>query len=81
LEQVELPAAHIIPFDQRLNIRPLFIRWCIWQHCRDCSGCGETFSQEVRERKRIFSHANTDLARHDPQVLQVIGKASCTGLC
>lgn len=36
----------------------------------------ETFSQEIRERKRIFSHGNGDLVRHDPQVLQVVGKAS-----
>ncbi|WP_410249982.1 alpha/beta hydrolase-fold protein, partial [Acinetobacter baumannii] len=31
----------------------------------------ETFSQEIRERKRIFSHGNGDLVRHDQQVLQV----------
>lgn len=30
----------------------------------------------MRDRKRIFSHGNADLVRHDPQVLQVIGKAS-----
>ncbi len=77
LEQVELPAAHIIPFDQRFKYQTAFYQVV---HLATLSGIAqaavETFSEEVRERKRIFSHANTDLARHDPQVLQVIGKAS-----
>lgn len=41
----------------------------------------ETFSQEIRERKRIFSHGNGDLVRHDPQVLQVVGKALSSSVC
>ena len=77
LEQVELPAVHIIPFDQRFKYQTAFYQVV---HLATLSGIAqaavETFSEEVRERKRIFSHANTDLARHDPQVLQVIGKAS-----
>ena len=35
-----------------------------------------TFSEEVRQRTRIFSHGNADLVRDDAQILQVIGKAS-----
>ena len=35
-----------------------------------------TFIEEVQKRDRIFSHGNADLVRNDPQILQVIGKAS-----
>jgi alkylation response protein AidB-like acyl-CoA dehydrogenase len=35
-----------------------------------------TFIHEVQKRDRIFSHGNADLVRNDPQILQVIGKAS-----
>ncbi|MBJ9984193.1 acyl-CoA dehydrogenase family protein [Acinetobacter sp. S40] len=77
LQQVELPSVHIIPFDQRFKYQTAFYQVI---HLATLSGIAqaavETFSHEVRERKRIFSHANADLARHDPQVLQVIGQAS-----
>ena len=31
---------------------------------------------KYKKRDRIFSHGNADLVRNDPQILQVIGKAS-----
>jgi alkylation response protein AidB-like acyl-CoA dehydrogenase len=34
------------------------------------------FSQETRKRTRVFSHGNGAAVSEDPQVLQVIGKAS-----
>ncbi|WP_130804090.1 acyl-CoA dehydrogenase family protein [Acinetobacter ihumii] len=77
VQQVEVPATHILPFDQRFKYQTAFYQVV---HLATLSGIAqaavETFSQEVRERKRIFSHGNADLARHDPQVLQVIGQAS-----
>lgn len=47
-------------------------------HLATLAGIGRRLSDEaaqaVRDRKRNFSHANASLARHDPQVLQVIGQ-------
>ncbi|MGY1487980.1 acyl-CoA dehydrogenase family protein [Methylobacillus pratensis] len=47
-------------------------------HLAALAGIGRRLSDEaalaVRRRKRNFSHANTPLARHDPQILQVIGQ-------
>lgn len=77
IDQVEVPISHILPFDQRFKYQTAFYQVI---HLATLSGIAyaavETFSQEVRDRKRIFSHGNADLVRHDPQVLQVIGKAS-----
>lgn len=77
VHQVHLPASHLIPFDQRFKYQTAFYQVV---HLATLTGIAqaavETFSQEIRERKRIFSHGNGDLVRHDPQVLQVVGKAS-----
>lgn len=77
IEKVEVPISHLLPFDQRFKYQTAFYQVV---HLATLSGIAraavETFSQEVRDRKRIFSHGNADLVRHDPQVLQVIGKAS-----
>lgn len=35
----------------------------------------EAFSEEIKNKKRVFSHGNTNQVRNDPQVLQIIGKA------
>jgi alkylation response protein AidB-like acyl-CoA dehydrogenase len=76
VHQVHLPASHLIPFDQRFKYQTAFYQVV---HLATLTGIAhaavETFSQEIRERKRIFSHGNGDLVRHDPQVLQVVGKA------
>lgn len=42
------------------------------------AGIAETLSAEtaaiVRERKRVYSHGNSDLVRNDPQIKQVVGE-------
>ncbi|MFI7969118.1 monooxygenase, partial [Acinetobacter baumannii] len=57
VHQVHLPASHLIPFDQRFKYQAAFYQVV---HLATLTGIAhaavETFSQEIRERKRIFSH-------------------------
>jgi alkylation response protein AidB-like acyl-CoA dehydrogenase len=77
LDNVLLAEEHVLPFDQRFKYQTAFYQLF---HLATLTGIAQaavaTFSQEVQARQRIFSHGNADLVRHDPQVLQVIGKAS-----
>lgn len=77
LKNVSVPADHILPFDQRFKYQTAFYQVF---HLATLTGIAfnavEVFSEEVRKRTRIFSHGNADLVRNDPQILQVIGKAS-----
>ncbi|SPL69232.1 acyl-CoA dehydrogenase family protein [Acinetobacter stercoris] len=77
LDNVHVHEQNIIPFDTRFKYQTAFYQEF---HLATLTGIAQaavaTFSEEVRNRKRIFSHGNADLVRHDAQVLQVIGKAS-----
>ena len=77
LKNVSVSADHILPFDQRFKYQTAFYQVF---HLATLTGIAfnavEVFSKEVRKRTRIFSHGNADLVRNDPQILQVIGKAS-----
>ena len=74
---VPIERDHIYNFDTRFRYQTAFYQVV---HLATLAGIAqsavETFSDEVRKRTRIFSHGNAPLVRHDPQVLQVIGKAS-----
>lgn len=77
VHQVPLSLSQLIPFDERFKYQTAFYQVF---HLATLTGIAraavETFSEEVRQRKRIFSHGNGDSVREDPQVLQVIGRAS-----
>ncbi|MCH4244138.1 acyl-CoA dehydrogenase family protein [Acinetobacter gerneri] len=77
LKNVHVFEQNIIDFATRFKYQTAFYQAF---HLATLSGIARaavrTFSEEVRQRKRIFSHGNADLVRHDPQVLQVIGQAS-----
>lgn len=77
LKNAEVIADHITPFDQRFKYQTAFYQVV---HLATLAGIAasavKTFTLEVQERTRIFSHGSAALVRQDPQVLQVIGKAS-----
>ena len=77
IQDVAIERDHILPFEQRFKYQTAFYQVV---HLATLAGIAksavETFSEEVRQRTRIFSHGNAELVRHDAQILQVIGKAS-----
>ena len=77
LKNVPVEDSHLIAFEDRFKYQTAYYQQF---HLATLTGIAQSavdsFSHEVRERKRIFSHGNADLARHDAQVLQVIGQAS-----
>lgn len=77
LNDVAIERDHILPFDQRFKYQTAFYQVF---HLATLAGIAHaavaTFVYEVQKRDRIFSHGNADLVRNDPQILQVIGKAS-----
>lgn len=77
IHQVEVESDQILPFEQRFKYQTAFYQAV---HLATLTGIASSavdqFSEEVRQRTRIYSHGNADLVRNDPQILQVIGKAS-----
>ncbi len=77
LSNVAITRDHILPFEQRFKYQTAFYQVI---HLATLTGIAQsavaTFIDEVQKRDRIFSHGNADLVRNDPQILQVIGKAS-----
>ena len=77
INQVAVGPEQILAFDQRFKYQTAFYQVV---HLAALTGIAlnavDSFSDEVRKRTRIYSHGNADLVRHDPQILQVIGKAS-----
>lgn len=77
VENVPITRDHILPFAQRFRYQTAFYQLV---HLATLTGIAQAavqhFKHEVQQRKRIFSHGNADLVRHDAQVLQVIGEAS-----
>ncbi|WP_332605201.1 monooxygenase [Acinetobacter sp. ESBL14] len=77
LSNVEIARDHILVFEHRFKYQTAFYQVV---HLATLAGIAqsavETFTQEVRQRTRIYSHGNASLVRDDAQILQVIGKAS-----
>lgn len=77
LNNVSIEQDHLLPFSDRFKYQTAFYQTF---HLATLAGIAqsavETFTQEVRQRDRIFSHGNADLVRNDPQILQIIGRAS-----
>lgn len=79
LELKNVPVSHdnVLPFQSRFKYQAAFYQTV---HLATLAGIAQNavnvFSTEVKQRTRIYSHANASLAQHDAQILQVIGKAS-----
>lgn len=77
IKHVEIERDHILPFQDRFKYQTAFYQVV---HLATLTGIAqnavETFTEEVRDRTRIYSHGNAPLVRKDAQILQVIGKAS-----
>lgn len=77
LSNARVDAENIFPFDSRFKYQTAFYQLVL---LAVLAGNGiaavKEFSQQVRQRTRIFSHGNGTRVDQDAQVLQVIGKAS-----
>lgn len=74
---VPLTAEHVIPFETRFKYQTAFYQLVL---LAVLAGIGRAIerdvTQEIRERKRVFSHGNADTARGDAQIQQVVGQIS-----
>ncbi|GAA5000308.1 acyl-CoA dehydrogenase family protein [Acinetobacter puyangensis] len=74
---VNAEVEEVIPFDSRFKYQTAFYQLF---HLSTLTGIAQAavaeFTQQVRQRTRVFSHGNGDRVDQDVQVLQVIGKAS-----
>ena len=77
IKNVPITRDHVLAFDQRFKYQTAFYQVV---HLATLAGIAhsavDTFSNEIRQRTRIYSHGNAQLVRDDAQILQVIGKAS-----
>lgn len=75
--EVPLPAEQVIPFETRFKYQTAFYQLVL---LAALSGIGRAIerdiAQEVRERKRVYSHGNADSASADAQIQQVVGQIS-----
>ena len=77
LTDAQVEEENILAFDSRFKYQTAFYQLVL---LAVLTGTGiaavKTFSEQVRQRTRVFSHGNGTRVDQDPQVLQVIGKAS-----
>ncbi len=75
--EVPLPAEQVIPFETRFKYQTAFYQLVL---LAALSGIGRAIerdiAQEVRERKRVYSHGNADSVSADAQIQQVVGQIS-----
>ncbi|SNR70480.1 Acyl-CoA dehydrogenase [Methylobacillus rhizosphaerae] len=77
LVNAQVEAENIIPFDTRFKYQTAFYQLVLLAVLTGTAQAAVSeFSQQVRQRTRVFSHGNGDRVDQDVQVLQVIGKAS-----
>ena len=76
-ENVPVNAEHVIPFEQRFKYQTAFYQLVL---LAVLAGIGRAIerdiAQEVRDRKRVFSHGNGSSVSNDAQVQQVVGQIS-----
>ncbi|WP_459167162.1 acyl-CoA dehydrogenase family protein, partial [Pseudomonas cannabina] len=72
---VPLPATHVIPFEERFKYQTAFYQLVLLAVLAGIGRAVERdIAQEVRDRKRIFSHGNASSVSQDSQVQQVVGQ-------
>ena len=74
---VPLSAENVIPFETRFKYQTAFYQLVLLAVLAGIGRAVERdIAQEVRERKRVFSHGNAETASGDAQILQVVGQIS-----
>ena len=74
---VPLSAEHVIPFETRFKYQTAFYQLVLLAVLAGIGRAVERdIAQEVRERKRVYSHGNASTASGDAQILQVVGQIS-----
>ena len=74
---VPLSAEHVIPFETRFKYQTAFYQLVLLAVLAGIGRAVERdIAQEVRERKRVYSHGNAETASGDAQILQVVGQIS-----
>ncbi|WP_459170677.1 acyl-CoA dehydrogenase family protein, partial [Pseudomonas syringae] len=69
------PANHVIPFEERFKYQTAFYQLVLLAVLVGIGRAVERdIAQEVRDRKRIFSHGNAGSVSQDSQVQQVVGQ-------
>ena len=72
---VPLSAENVIPFETRFKYQTAFYQLVLLAVLAGIGRAVERdIAQEVRERKRVFSHGNAGTASGDAQILQVVGQ-------
>lgn len=73
----EVSEANLIDFDTRFKYQTAFYQAVLLAVLAgSVQGATAEFGQELKNRKRTFSHAASTSANEDPQLLQVIGEVS-----
>lgn len=74
-DEVFVPAGQVKPFAERIGYQTgLYQQFLLTVHAGIAQGVVDDLEVRVRNRTRNYSHANTELVRHDPQILQVAGE-------
>jgi alkylation response protein AidB-like acyl-CoA dehydrogenase len=74
-DDVFVPAGQVKPFAERIGYQTgLYQQFLLIVHAGIAQGVVEDLGVAVRNRTRNYSHANTELVRDDPQILQVAGE-------
>ncbi|HEX8593058.1 MAG TPA: acyl-CoA dehydrogenase family protein [Pseudomonas sp.] len=76
-KNVPVRAEHVIPFEQRFKYQTAFYQLVLLAVLAGIGRAVERdIAQEVRDRKRVFSHGNANRVSHDAQIQQVVGQIS-----
>lgn len=76
-ENVPLPAEHLIPFEERFKYQTAFYQLVLLAVLAGIGRAVERdIAQEIRDRKRIYSHGNASSVSNDAQIQQVVGQIS-----
>ena len=71
--------AHLIDFETRFRYQTAFYQVVLLVALAgSAQAAANDFAAELKARKRTFSHAASNAANEDPQLLQVIGEVSAT---
>ena len=74
-DDVFVPAGQVKPFAERIGYQTgLYQQFLLTVHAGIAQGVVDDLGVAVRNRTRNYSHANTELVRDDPQILQVAGE-------
>lgn len=74
-EDVFVPADLVKPFAERIGYQTgLYQLFLLTVHAGLAQAVVTDAVTQIRNRRRNYSHANTELVRNDPQILQIVGE-------